>query len=149
MAIRGKPLQQELVLAGDPDHWMEAVEDALASAGFTKIRVQEEAGECSGNFHKGTVWGELRVQVDDDAPGQTRLHLYATAGKDNIWTLLKGDPTERIIDRFTRCLPPAPSAVSTSSQSTAAELTRLAALHAQGMLSASEFEAAKAKALGS
>jgi hypothetical protein len=136
-------------MAGDPDHWLEAVEDAFASAGFTKVRVDDEAGECSGNFHKGTVWGELRVQVDDDAPGQTRLHLYASAGKDNIWTLLKGDPTERIIDRFARCLPPAPSGGGSSSQSMAGELERLAALHAQGVLSAAEFEAAKAKALGS
>jgi hypothetical protein len=38
MAIKGKPLRQELVRTGDPDDWLEKVEDAFASAGFTKIR---------------------------------------------------------------------------------------------------------------
>jgi hypothetical protein len=38
MAIEGKPLRQELVRTGDPDDWLEKVEDAFASAGFTKIR---------------------------------------------------------------------------------------------------------------
>jgi len=147
MAIKGKPLRQELVRTGDPDDWLEKVEDAFASAGFTKIRADSDACVCSGNFHKGTVWGELEVELDDASPGQTRLSLSATAAKDNIWTLLKGDPTERIIDRFMRCLPPEPSA-SASQSSVAGELARLAELHEQGRLSDEEFQAAKAKALG-
>lgn len=73
--------------------------------------------------------------------------MSATAAKDNIWTLLKGDPTERIIDRFVRCLPPAESSPS-ASQSVAGELERLSELHQQGRLSDEEFEAAKRKALG-
>jgi hypothetical protein len=149
MAIKGKPLRQELLRAGDPDDWLEKVEDAFAAAGFTKIRADEDACVCTGNFHKGTVWGELEVELDDAAPGQTRLKLCATAAKDNIWTLLKGDPTERIIDRFVRCLPPAaePSAEPPQT-SVAGELERLSDLHKQGHLSDEEFDAAKRKALG-
>lgn len=148
MAIKGKPLRQDLVRTGDPDDWLGKVEDALASAGFTKIRADRDACVCSGNFHKGTVWGELEVELDDASPGQTRLSLSATAAKDNIWTLLKGDPTERIIDRFMRCLPPAESFPSASQSSVAGELERLAELHEQGRLSDEEFQAAKRKALG-
>jgi hypothetical protein len=48
----------------------------------------------------------VRIELDDDAPGHTRLRLHASAAKDNIWTALKGDRNERIIDRFTRCVPP-------------------------------------------
>lgn len=149
MAIKGKPLRQELVRTGDPDDWLEKVEDAFASAGFTKIRADPDACVCSGNFHKGTVWGELEVELDDASPGQTRLSLSATAAKDNIWTLLKGDPTERIIDRLMRCLPDEPSASTSASQSSVAgELGRLAELHNQGTLSDEEFQAAKRKVLG-
>jgi hypothetical protein len=135
------------VRTGDPDDWLGKVEDALASAGFTKIRADRDACVCSGNFHKGTVWGELAVELDDASPGQTRLSLSATAAKDNIWTLLKGDPTERIIDRFVRCLPPAESSPAASLSSVAGELERLSQLHEQGRLSDGEFQAAKRKAL--
>jgi hypothetical protein len=148
MAITGKPLRQELLRAGDPDDWLEKVEDALASAGFTKIRADPDACVCTGNFHKGTVWGELEVELDDASPGQTRLSLCATVAKDNIWTLLKGDPTERIIDRFVRCLPPAEVSSAPPQTSVAEELERLSELHKQGHLSDEEFEAAKRKALG-
>jgi hypothetical protein len=149
MAIKGKPLIQELVMAGDSGRCLEQVRRAFESGGFTKVQVDAEACECRGNFHKGTIWGELRVQLDDDGPGQTRLHLYASAGKDNIWTILKGDPNERIVDRFTRCLPPAPAAPAAApSDSVAAELERLVGLRDQGVLSATEFEVAKTKVLG-
>jgi hypothetical protein len=89
--------------------------------------------------------------LDHDAPGHTRLRLRASAAKDNIWTALKGDPNERIIDRFTRCLPPASPNTPTAqaSASVASELERLAGLREQGILSADEFEAAKAKVLRS
>jgi hypothetical protein len=147
MAIKGKPLRQDLLRSGDPDDWLDKVEDALASAGFTTIRADPDACVCRGNFHKGTVWGELEVELDDASPGQTRLSMSATAAKDNIWTLLKGDPTERIIDRFVRCLPPAESSPS-ASHSVAGELERISELHQQGRLSDEEFEAAKRKALG-
>jgi hypothetical protein len=146
MAIKGKPLRQELVRTGDPDDWLGKVEDALASAGFTQIRADRDACVCSGNFHKGTVSGELEVELDDASAGQTRLSLSATAGKDNIWTLLKGDPTERIIDRFLRCLP-AESSQSASPSSVSGELERLAELYKQGTLSDEEFQAAKRKTL--
>jgi hypothetical protein len=152
MALRGKDLQQEMVLPGTPDDLMQVVEQALRSGGFTKIEADAEAAVCKGNYHKGTIWGELRIELDDDAPGHTRLHLRASAAKDNIWTALKGDPNERIIDRFTRCLPPpSPSTPTAQAQpaSVASELERLAGLRDRGILSADEFEAAKAKALGS
>jgi hypothetical protein len=85
---------------------VQVVEQALRAGGFTKIEADAEAAMCKGNYHKGTIWGELRIELNDDSPGHTRLHLQASAAKDNIWTALKGDPNERIIDRFTRCLPP-------------------------------------------
>jgi hypothetical protein len=75
------------------------------------------AAMCKGDYYKGTIWGELRIELDDDAPGHTRLHLRASAAKDNISTALKGDPNERIIDRFTRCLPPpSPHTLATQAQ---------------------------------
>ncbi len=128
---------------------MQVVERALRSGGFTKIEADAEAAVCKGNYHKGTIWGELQIELDDDAPGHTRLHLRASAAKDNIWTALKGDPNERIIDRFTRCLPPSTPAAQAQPASVASELERLAGLRDQGVLSVDEFEAAKAKALGS
>jgi hypothetical protein len=78
MALRGEDLRQELVLAGTPDDLMQVVEQALRSGGFTKIEADAEAAVCKGNYHKGTVWGELRIELDDDAPGHTRLHLRAS-----------------------------------------------------------------------
>ena len=74
MAIKGKPLRQELVRTGDPDDWLEKVEDAFASAGFTKIRADPDACVCSGNFHKGTVWGELEVELDDASRSSNHTH---------------------------------------------------------------------------
>ncbi len=152
MALRGKALRQEIVLPGTPDDLVEVVAEALRSGGFTKIEADAEAAVCKGSYHKGTVWGELRIELDDDAPGHTRLRLQASAAKDNIWTVLKGDPNERIIDRFTRCLPPpSPGGPTTPVQreSVASELERLVGLRDRGILSADEFEAAKAKVLGS
>lgn len=145
MALRGKDLQQEIVLPGTPENLMQVVEQALRAGGFTKIEADAEAAMCKGNYHKGTIWGELRIELDDDSPGHTRLHLRASAAKDNIWTALRGDPNERIIDRFTRCLPPpSPNTPSTQAPpaSVASELERLAVLRKQGVLSAEEFEAA-------
>ena len=110
-----------------------------------RIRADRDACVCSGNFHKGTVWGELEVELDDAAPGQTRLSLIATAAKDNIWTVLKGDPTERIIDRFVRCLPPAESSPSALVSSVAGELERLSELHEQGRLSDEEYRRPSAR----
>ncbi len=151
MALRGKDLRQEMVLSGTPDDLVQVVWQALRSGGFRKIEADAETVVCKGNYHKGTVWGELRIELDDDAPGHTRLHLRASVAKDNIWTALRGDPNERIIDRFTRCLPPpSPNTPAAQAQpaSVASELERLAGLRDQGVLSADEFEAAKAKALG-
>ena len=147
MAIKGKPLRQEIVMAGDTDQCLNEVQRAFESGGFTKVEVDADERECWGAFHKGTIWGELRVHLDDDGPGQTRLRLEASAAKDNVFTLLRGDPNERIIDRFTRCLPPAAAAVAAGPGSMAVELERLARLRDQGVLSAAEFEIAKAKVL--
>jgi Short C-terminal domain len=64
----------------------------------------------------------------------------------------QGDPNERIIDRFTRCLPPPspdPALAQTPPQSVASELERLAGLRDHGVISADEFEVAKAEVLGS
>jgi hypothetical protein len=91
MALRGKDMQQELVLPGTPEDLVQVVEQALRAGGFTKIEADAEAAMCKGNYHKGTIWGELRIELDDDSPGHTRLHLQASAAKDNIWTALKGD----------------------------------------------------------
>jgi hypothetical protein len=151
MALRGKDLRQEVVLPGTPDDLVQVVEQALRSGGFTKVEADAEAAICKGSYHKGTVWGELRIELDDDAPGHTRLRLKASAAKDNIWTALKGDPNERIIDRFTRCLPPPspPNAAARGQgESVTSELERLASLRDKGILSAEEFDAAKAKVLG-
>jgi hypothetical protein len=139
MALRGKDLQQELVLPGTPEDLVQVVEQALRAGGFTKIEADAEAAMCKGDYHKGTIWGELRIELDDDSPGHTRLHLQGSAAKDNIWTALKGDPNERIIDRFTRCLPPpSPNTLAAQAQpaSVASELERLAGLRDQGVLSA-------------
>ncbi len=150
MALRGKDLSQEMVLPGTPEELVPTVEQALRSGGFTKIEADADAAVCKGSYHKGTVWGELRIELDDDAPGHTRVRLQASAAKDNIWTALKGDPNERIIDRFTRCLPPpSPNATASHPESVASELERLAGLRDRGILSADEFEAAKAKVLDS
>lgn len=82
-----------------------------------------------------------------------RLRLEASARrKDNIWAALRGDLNERITDRFTRCLPPpSPDVPASQAQrgSVASELERLVGLRDQRILSADEFEAAKAKVLGS
>jgi hypothetical protein len=73
MALRGKDLQQEFVLPGTPEDLVQVVEQALRAGGFTKIEADAEAAMCRGNYHKGTIWGELRIELDDDSPGHRAI----------------------------------------------------------------------------
>lgn len=73
------------------------------------MRAKRQLHRGAGAPARRWPWSAAQaVQAGGDAleAGHTCLHLRASTAKDNIWTALKGDPNERIIDRFTRCIPP-------------------------------------------
>lgn len=56
------------MVAGTPEELVPIVERALSAGGFTKVKADAHVAVCTGKYQTGTVWGELRVEMSDNAP---------------------------------------------------------------------------------
>ena len=102
MAIR-KSADEELVVAGSRQDWLDRCVAALKRAGFKDVESNATLGQVSGHYRKMTTHGELLITLMPDGDQQTKMKLRATANIDNIYALVRS-PTGRIISEFKTAL---------------------------------------------
>ena len=158
MGIR-KSVQEEFLVAGDVPTWLRQVEAAFRDQGFKNVRVTSATGQVEAEFKPwiGTLSGDVKVTLRQQGQ-QTQFNVTATANVDNVFALGES-PGIRLIGKLKDGLratgafqeaPPASSGpqLPAAGGGVSEELAKLAQLHANGILDAEEFKAAKAKLLG-
>ena len=97
MAIR-KSLEEEMVMAGTREEWMQKCTSALESSGFTKLNTNKTLYQIEANYKKSTIWGSITITlipVNED----TKITAVSTANVDNIYALFKS-PNKTILSKF-------------------------------------------------
>lgn len=97
MAIR-KSLQEELVVRGDREQWLQKCVDALESSGFTKVTKNATLYQIEANYKKFTTWGTLLITLMP-SNSDTKITAISTANVDNIYALFKS-PNQTILSAF-------------------------------------------------
>ena len=97
MAIR-KSLQEELVLSGSREAWMEKCSAALEASGFKNVTKNGPLFQIAANYKKFTVWGEILITLTPSG-SDTKVAATSTANVDNIFALFKS-PNKAILSAF-------------------------------------------------
>ena len=97
MAIR-KSLEEEMVMAGTREEWMQKCTSALESSGFTKLNTNKTLYQIEANYKKFMTWGSITITLMPDDE-DTKITAVSTANVDNIFALFKS-PNKTILSKF-------------------------------------------------
>lgn len=97
MAVR-KSMEEELVVTGNRDNWLNKCEKALSTQGFTKIDINNTLYQINANYKKFSTWGEIQITLEPNS-NDTKIKLKTTANVDNAFALFKS-PNKKIMDAF-------------------------------------------------
>jgi hypothetical protein len=101
MAIR-KSMQEEIVVSGSREEWLQKCRRALESAGFTKVVTNAKLHKIKANYKKFMTWGTIMITLVP-AGNDTRITAVSTANVDNIYALFKS-PNKTILSKFKESL---------------------------------------------
>jgi hypothetical protein len=158
MGIR-KSIDETVVVGGEPSAWFQPCERALTTQKFKKVTTDRTISQVRGSYKPliGTLFGDIQITMIPEGPN-TRLNIRATANADNIYALGRS-PAGKLISMFKEGLAAqdvslatlsaqAPNPGDSAVRSVSDEVTRLAELHSNKILTDEEYSAAKAKLLG-
>jgi hypothetical protein len=97
MAIR-KSAQEELVVEGNREDWLEKCVAALETSGFTKVTKNTTLHQIEASYKKFTVWGSILITLSPSGP-DTKIFAVSTANVDNVFALFSS-PTKAILEAF-------------------------------------------------
>ena len=97
MAIR-KSMQEEMVVSGAREEWLQKCARALESSGFTKATTNAALYQIEANYKKFTTWGTILITLAP-AGNDTKITAVSTANMDNIYALFKS-PNKTILSKF-------------------------------------------------
>jgi hypothetical protein len=98
VAVR-KSVDDDIVVAGRREQWLDACQSALEAQKFTNVEVSAALFQIRANYKKATVWGDVELTLLPEGDGSTRIKAKATANVDNIFAAFSS-PGRKIIDRF-------------------------------------------------
>ena len=97
MAIR-KSMQEEMVVSGSRDKWLQKCVRALESSGFTKVTKSASLYQLEANYKKFMTWGTVLITLSPTGT-DTKITAVSTANVDNIFALFKS-PNKTILSAF-------------------------------------------------
>ena len=101
MAIR-KSTDEEVVVSGPRDQWLQRCATRLQQLGFTNVRTNAVIFQIEADYKKMTTWGSLLVTFIPEADN-TRIKARSTGNVDNIFALFKS-PNKTILEKFRESL---------------------------------------------
>jgi len=101
MAIR-KSMQEEVVVPGTREEWMQKCAKALELQGFTKVTTNATLFQVEANYKKVATWGTILLTLTP-AGNDTKITAVSTANVDNIYALFKS-PNKTILSEFKKGL---------------------------------------------
>jgi hypothetical protein len=112
------------------------------------VRTRATSAPSPAERSTNTRQGELYLTLFPEREGVTRIHIRASAGKDNIYAAAR-DPNVKMIEIFKSGLSQAPAPAPPAREgegALSAEIERLVALRREGTLSEAEFQAIASEA---
>ena len=97
MAIR-KSMQEEMVVSGAKEDWLQKCRKALELSGFTKVTPNAALHQIEANYKKFMTWGTIMITLTP-AGNDTKITAVSTANVDNIYALFKS-PNKTILSKF-------------------------------------------------
>ncbi len=97
MAIR-RSMQEEMVVSGAREEWLQKCTKALESSGFTKVTPDAELHQVEANYKKFTTRGTIMITLTPTG-NDTKITAVSTANVDNVYALFKG-PNKTILSKF-------------------------------------------------
>ncbi|MDG1808323.1 MAG: hypothetical protein P8I27_10515 [Pirellulaceae bacterium] len=97
MAIR-KSMQEEMVVSGAREEWLQKCTKVLESSGFTKVTPNVALHQIEANYKKFMTWGTIMITLTP-AGNDTKITVVSTANVDNIYALFMS-PNKTIISKF-------------------------------------------------
>lgn len=97
MAIR-KSVQEEMIVSGGREIWLQKCVSALESSGFTKVTKNAALYQLEANYRKFMTWGTVLITLTPSGP-DTKISAVSTANMDNIFALFKS-PNKTIMSAF-------------------------------------------------
>jgi hypothetical protein len=97
MAIR-KTVEEEIVVSGSREDWLDKCTSTLEKNGFTQIIKSKALYQIEANYKKFTIWGSIQVALMP-VGSDTKIKATATANVDNIYALFKS-PGKTVLAKF-------------------------------------------------
>ena len=101
MAIR-KSKQEEMVVPGAREEWMQKCVAALESSRFTKVTENAALFQITANYKKFMTWGTVLVTLTPSGT-DTKITAVSTANVDNVYALFRS-PNKVILSAFKKGL---------------------------------------------
>lgn len=101
MAIR-KSMQEEMVVSGAREDWLQKCITALESSGFTKVTTNAVLRQIEAKYRKFMTWGTIMITLTP-AGNDTKITSVSTAHVDSIYALFKS-PNKTILSKFKESL---------------------------------------------
>jgi hypothetical protein len=101
MAIR-KSADEEVVVSGPREEWMQRCTTRLQKLGFTNVRANNAIFQIEADYKKFATWGSLLVTFTPEGDN-TRIKARSTGNVDNIFALFKS-PNQTILQKFKESL---------------------------------------------
>ena len=99
MAIR-KSIQEELVLSGNREDWLQKCANALEAQGFTKVVKNTTFFQIEADFKQFITYGAIQITLTPAAgSNETKIVAVATSNVDNVFALFKS-PNKTILSAF-------------------------------------------------
>jgi len=97
MAIR-KSMQEEMVVSGSREEWLQKCVKVLELSGFTKVTKNTAIYQIEANYKKFMTWGTVLITLSPSGT-DTKITAVSTANVDNIFALFKS-PNKTILFAF-------------------------------------------------
>ena len=91
-------MQEEMVVSGSREEWLQKCVRALESSGFTKVTKNAVLYQIEANYKKFTTWGTVLITLTPSGT-DTQITVVSTANVDNIYALFKS-PNKTILSAF-------------------------------------------------
>jgi hypothetical protein len=97
MGIR-KSMQEELVVSGTREEWLQKSVRALEAEGFTNVTKNATLYQVEANYKKLMTYGTVLITLTPSG-ADTKITAVSTANVDNIFALFKS-PNKTILSAF-------------------------------------------------
>lgn len=97
MAVR-KSMQEEMVVSGSREEWLQKCVKVLELSGFTKVTKNAAIYQIEANYKKFMTWGTVLITLTPSGT-DTKITAVSTANVDNIFALFKS-PNKTILSAF-------------------------------------------------